>query len=162
MRHRLQQFGINRKFLIWMLLLLVAFPVLIGIVVFSQVDPVGPEANERFGYAVMMFLVGVIVSGLYMLGVGLPVAAIVWVGLFALLRRWRRSPRMAATLAGAAASLAGAVPAGAWLGVTEFAQLVGVSLVIGGIPCVISIIYFLFAYRGISWQTFAQQPGRLP
>ena len=92
----------------------------------------------------------------YMAVIGLPLAALCWIAGLGLLRRAGLGPRASATLSGGLASVAMMLPAALRIGGGSTSRTTGVMVMLGLIPCLISIVYFLIAYRSTTWDEFSQ------
>ncbi|WP_299841358.1 hypothetical protein [uncultured Paracoccus sp.] len=151
MRDWLSRHGIDRRPLIWLVILLALFPILLAVMIFSPLDVQSGDPSQTIGYSMVAFLIGAGLALLYMAVIGLPLAALCWIGVFALLRRMGLGPRASATLSGGLASVAMMLPAALRIGGGSTSRTIGVMVMLGLIPCIISIIYFLITYRSTTW-----------
>jgi hypothetical protein len=150
-RQWLRRRGIDRKILIWLAILLALFPILLGLMIFARLDLSTGDPSQTIGYALVPFIIGAGLALLYMAVIGLPLAALCWIGVFALLHRTGLGPRASATLSGGLASVAMMLPAALRIGGGSTSGTLGIMVMLGLIPCIISITYFLITYRSATW-----------
>ncbi|MFD1882415.1 hypothetical protein [Paracoccus pacificus] len=147
MRDWLRRYQIDRRFVIWIVILLLIFPILLGLVIFAGNDLSSDGSGQLFGYALTTFIVAALLSLLYMGAVGLPIILVIWVAVIAALRPTRFSARQRAIMAAVAASLAATVPAALRIGRGSVGTTLGAAAFLGAVPCLVSAIYFLRVYR---------------
>lgn len=152
MRDWLHRQRIDRTFLIWLVILLMIFPILLGLVLFGPMDLSDGNATETIGYSLIGFLVAAGLSLLYMAVIGLPIALLVWIAGLALLRPMGLGPRASAILSAIIASVAMMLPFAFRIGGGSSQRTMTAALLLGLIPGLVSALYFHIAYRGATWE----------